>query len=118
MNSTYESLEADLDPGYAQECVVPLGPDGTPPFRESPVSSLVNLFHVQSTDGGVGFQSPIRVSEETTNWCTAVRTIIPNFGDYNTAVSGGNRLFATWADGRNGFPEVFFAKYSPRAKKR
>lgn len=114
----YESAEEDLDPGDDRECVVPLGPGGSPPFRESPVSSLVDLFYVQSKDGGEGFQSPIRVSEETTNWCAAASTIIPNFGDYNTAVSGGNGVFATWADGRNGIPEVFFAEILAPGKKR
>jgi hypothetical protein len=29
--------------------------------------------------------------------------------DYITAVSGGNKVFATWADGRNGVPDTFFA---------
>jgi hypothetical protein len=112
----YESAEIDLDPQNDQECVVPLGPGGTPPFRISPMSSLVDLYYVQSTDGGMTFSSPIRVTEETTNWCDAISNIVPNFGDYNTAVSAGNRLFATWADGRNRVPDVFFAEILTRGK--
>jgi len=106
----YESEELDLEPENDDECVVPLGGGGGPPFRIEPVSSLVDLFYAQSTDGGSTFHSPLRVSDATTNWCTTATNIVPNFGDYNTAVSGGNRLYATWADGRNGIPDVFFSK--------
>jgi hypothetical protein len=106
----YESVETDLDPEDDEECSVPLGPGGTGPFRVSPVSSLVDLYYVQSTDGGSTFHAPLRVSNVTTNWCSVANQLIPNFGDYNTAVSAGNRLFATWADGRNGVPDAFFSK--------
>ena len=30
--------------------------------------------------------------------------------DLGDAVSAGNRLFPTWADGRNGVPDTFFSK--------
>jgi hypothetical protein len=106
----YESEEADLNPDDDQECMVPLGPGRTPPFRISKVSSLVDLYYAQSTDGGITFHPPIRVSNVTTNWCNTYSDAIPNFGDYNTAVSAGNRLFTTWADGRNGVPDVFFSE--------
>jgi hypothetical protein len=112
----YESAEADLDPQNDQECIVPLGPGGGPPFRVSAVSSLVDVFYAQSTDGGLTFNPPIRVSEETTNWCDTASNIIPNFGDYNTAVSAGNRLYATWADGRNGVPDAFFSEIHTKGK--
>ena len=112
----YESEEADLDPDDDEECIVPLGPGGSPPFRISDVSSLVDLYYAQSTDGGVTFHQPIRVSNVTTNWCNTTSQIVPNFGDYNTAVSAGNRLFTTWADGRNGFPDVFFSKIRTAGK--
>jgi hypothetical protein len=113
----YESVEADLDPSNDEECVVARGPGGSPPFRKSRVSSLVDLFYVRSKDGGVRFRSPIRVTGETTNWCEAFSNLIPNFGDYNTAVSAEDRLYATWADGRNGIPEVFFAEILTAGKK-
>jgi hypothetical protein len=105
----YESEEKDLDPEDFQECVV-LGPGGVgDPIRISEVSSLVDLYYAQSTDGGATFYPPIRVSNVTSNWCETISQIVPNFGDYNTAVSAGNRVFATWADGRNGIPDVFFS---------
>ncbi len=112
----YESEEADLDPGEDEECVVPLGPGGSPPFRISEVSSLVDLYYAQSTDGGATFHPPIKVSNATTNWCNTLSQIVPNFGDYNTAVSAGNRLFATWADGRYGVPDVFFSRIRTAGK--
>ena len=112
----YESEEADLYPDDDEECIVPLGPGGSPPFRISEVSSLVDLYYAQSTDGGTTFHPPIRVSNVTTNWCTTISNIIPNFGDYNTAVSAGNQLFTTWADGRNGVPDVFFSKIRTAGK--
>jgi hypothetical protein len=73
-------------------------------------TSLVDLYWAQSIDGGENFEAPVRVTEVTTDWGATATNIIPNFGDYNTAVSAGDRLFATWADGRNGVPDTFFAK--------
>ena len=73
-------------------------------------TSLVDLFLVFSTDGGATFSTPIRVSEVTTDWGATATNIAPNFGDYNTAVSVDDEVFATWADGRNGVPDTFFAK--------
>jgi hypothetical protein len=103
----YESNEADVDPDDDEECVVNIGSDAP---RISAVSSLVDLHWAESIDGGATFESPVLVSELTTNWCTTASNIRPNFGDYNTAVSAGNQLFATWADGRNGVPDTYFAK--------
>lgn len=87
---------------------MPIGPGGSPPFRDSAERSLVDLYHVRSSDGGSTFGPPNRISDVTTDWCDAVFNTIPNFGDYNTAVSAGNRVFATWTDGRNGAPDIFF----------
>jgi hypothetical protein len=77
--------------------------------EETGDTSLVDLYLARSTDGGANFEAPVRVSEVTTDWGDTASNIIPNFGDYNTAVSAGNRVYATWADGRNGVPDVFFA---------
>jgi hypothetical protein len=112
----YESVETDLDEENDAECVVFGAGRIPPPIRISPVSSLVDLYYAQSTDGGATFHQPIRVSNVTTNWCDTISDIVPNFGDYNTAVSAGNRLFATWADGRNGVPDVFFSKIRTAGK--
>ena len=110
----YESEEKDLDPEDNEECVVYGAGRVPPPIRVSAVSSMVDLYYTQSTDGGATFHPPIRVSNVTTNWCDTISDIAPNFGDYNTAVSGGNRLYTTWADGRNAVPDVFFSKIRTR----
>lgn len=73
-------------------------------------TSLVDVYWAQSIDGGATWETPVRVSEVTTDWGATFSNIVPNFGDYNTAVSTGDRVYATWADGRNGFPDVFFSK--------
>ncbi len=77
--------------------------------RIGPAVSLVDTFWAQSTNGGTSFASPIKVSTATSNWCTTVSNITPNFGDYIGSFSGGNHVFPAWADGRNGVPDVFEA---------
>lgn len=76
----------------------------------SPGTSLVDVYWAQSIEGGATWETPVRVSEVTTDWGATFSNIVPNFGDYNTAVSTGDRVYATWADGRNGVPDVFFSK--------
>jgi hypothetical protein len=82
---------------------------GQPLWRRGAANSLVDTFWAQSTDGGATFSAPMRVSSATSNWCTTASNIRPNFGDYIGSTSTGNRVLATWADGRNGVPDVFFA---------
>ena len=73
--------------------------------------------HVRSTDGGATWHRPRRLTDVRTDWCAAtpLNSIIPNFGDYNTSVTVGRELFATWADGRNAgivdrVPTAFFTR--------
>lgn len=100
----YESQEGPVD--ASPFCTINVG--GTLRRRGS-ANSLVDPFWAQSTNGGAIFRTPLRVSTATTNWCTTVSNIRPNFGDYIGSFSGGNRTPALWADGRNGVPDVFFA---------
>lgn len=71
--------------------------------------SLVDVFHARSTDGGVSFSPPLRVTEVTTSWGSTATNIVPNFGDYIFHVSNSNQVHVTWADGRNGVPDVFYS---------
>jgi hypothetical protein len=64
---------------------------------------------VQSHDGGVTFSAPRRVSSATSDWCATVSDVTPNFGDYIGSVSAAGRVLSTWADGRNGMPDTFYA---------
>ncbi len=78
-------------------------------FRTGSDNSLVDTFWVQSTDAGNTFSAPVKVTTATSNWCTTVSNVRPNFGDYIGSATGGNHVFPVWADGRNGVPDTFYA---------
>jgi len=103
----YESQEtsAPLNP----ECVENI--EFTNFFRVGRANSLVDTIAVSSADGGKTFGAPVKVTTVTSNWCTTVTNIFPNFGDYIGGTSGANRLMPVWADGRNGIPDTFFAPF-------
>ncbi len=110
----YESQDrhTSADPN-AIECNVSLGGGLR---RVGTASSRVDTFWAQSDDGGASFSTPLKVTSATTNWCTTVSNIRPNFGDYIGSTSGGNRAMAAWADGRNGVPDAFYATVFGHAK--
>lgn len=85
-------------------------PDGTSFLGEEGGTSLVDVFWVRSTDGGETFGDPVRLTEVTSDWAATDSGLTPNFGDYNDAASVGVSLLVTWADGRNGVPDVFFTR--------
>jgi hypothetical protein len=99
------------------ECNMPTGVGR----RIGPLSSLVDTWLVQSRDGGQTFGEPVRVSEQTSNWCTTFYTftsgVFSNYGDYIATASAGNRTYVLWPDGRNGFTDVFFAEVKGKTKK-
>jgi hypothetical protein len=98
----YESLEIDVGVGCSASI-------GSGLFREGDASSLMDTYWAQSTDGGMTFNSPVKVSTVTSNWCEVASNIRPNMGDYIDSATGGNRVFPIWADGRNGVPDTFFS---------
>ena len=77
--------------------------------RRGTANSLADTFWAQSLNGGSTFGTPIKMTTATTNWCTSASNIRPNFGDYIGATFGGNRVLATWGDGRNGVVDTFDA---------
>jgi hypothetical protein len=77
--------------------------------RVGSANSLVDTFVVQSGNGGNSFGAPVKVTTATSNWCTTVSNIRPNFGDYIGSSVVEDTIQATWADGRNGVPDTFFA---------
>ena len=93
------------------DCTEPLT-DGGP--RKGGASSLVDVYWVQSTDGGASFGAPARVTSETSNWCKVAfdkeGTQFGNFGDFIGITTAGDRAFAVWPDGRNGVPDAYFAE--------
>lgn len=101
----YQSIETTVG-ASANGCTVGLDNGLT---RTGPANSFVNVYIVHSNDGGLTFSKPTKVTTETSNWCTAVSNIYPNFGDYIGASTSGHTVFAVWADGRNGVPDTFFS---------
>lgn len=92
-------------------------PSGTGFVGGGSGTSLVDVRWARSTDGGTSFGAPVRVTEVTSDWGATTSNLNPNFGDYNDALTLGNRLFAIWSDGRNGIPDIFFATTKSSAEK-
>ncbi|MGD2114054.1 MAG: sialidase family protein [Acidobacteriota bacterium] len=88
-------------------------PDGTSYQGQDGGTSLVDVYTARSVDGGESFRDPVRVTEQTSDWGAAFSNLRPNFGDYNDALTLGQRLFVTWADARTGVPSVFFSRVHP-----
>lgn len=106
----YESVEG---PTAAGSCLVSVGrfgaPPGIPRFRTGSARSSVNTYLARSTDWGLTFDAPVKVSSQTSDWCATMSNITPNYGDYIGATRAAGRVLATWADGRNGVADTFFA---------
>lgn len=114
-----ESRETQATPNPNDiECNMPTGVGR----RIGPLSSLVDTWWVQSRDGGATFGEPVRISEQTSNWCSTFYTfsngVFSNYGDYLGTASGGNRTFVLWPDGRNGVTDVFFAEVKGKVDKK
>ena len=84
-------------------------PDGTAFAGGGNGTSLVDVYWTRSTDGGASFGPRVRVTEETSDWGAAFSNLRPNFGDYNDALTLGERVYVTWTDGRTGVPAIDFA---------
>ncbi len=95
----FESQEVHIssDP-LAIDCTVSIGGGLA---RRSLRASLVDTFFAQSLDGGKSFQTHVRVSSVTSNWCQGTVNIRPNFGDYIAGATVGDTTFTVWADDRN-----------------
>lgn len=105
-----QERQATPDPDDV-ECAVAL-PSGL--FRRSTISSLVDLYRVQSRDGGASFGAPVKVTTETSNWCAAAADpggfLFANFGDYLGIFPGRGRTYVVWTDARNGVPDAYFGE--------
>lgn len=101
----YEMQDVNVTPDPNDiECSVRIGgPLDNPILKQRTLTTFSDVFWAQSIDGGSTWQTPMRVTEVSTNWCAAtpINSIIPNFGDYNDSRSFGNNVFVAWADGRN-----------------
>ncbi len=105
-----ESQETQLNPDpTVVECNMPTGAGR----RIGPNTSLIDTYLIRSHDGGATFGAPVKISSQTSNWCTINFTfafgLLSNLGDYFGIGSAGDHTFVSWPDGRNGFADVFFA---------
>lgn len=107
----YQSMEtqATADPSDIECNIRTAGSAGNPQRRVGTDSSLIDTYRVQSLNGGLSFTTPVRVSDVTSNWCTVVSNIRPNFGDYIGSATSIKKTHPVWADGRNGMPDTFYA---------
>lgn len=106
-----ESRETQRTPDPLDvECATQLN-SGT--FRQARALSLVDLWWVQSTDGGATFGPPTRVTSQTSDWCDAhydfAGFLFANFADYLGIFPASGKTLLIWADGRNGVPDAYFS---------
>ncbi len=132
------SVDPSIRPKPADSCqfLILTFPFGA--YFAAPVDALVSERYVRAFPGGTGDTKPagnyaaallappfppgalcraqnltsptlLKVTTATSNWCTVASNVRPNFGDYIGTAPGGNHIFATWADGRNGVPDTFYS---------
>jgi hypothetical protein len=68
-----------------------------------------DVFFTQSNDGGLSFIPNVRVNDTTFSFLVSADAR-PNFGDYTNLAADGDAFYASWADGRLGTPDAFFAR--------
>jgi hypothetical protein len=68
-----------------------------------------HIYTSRSLDAGATWAGNQRLSTVQTAWTTVQSNIAPNQGDYNGMHGAADALY-TWADGRNGDPDVFMAR--------
>jgi len=73
-------------------------------------NSLTDFYVTQSVDGGITWGPNRRVSDMSVNWCGVPADVSPNFGDYVDIYTDDRSVFCTWSDGREGNPDVIFAR--------
>ncbi|HVP14362.1 MAG TPA: T9SS type A sorting domain-containing protein [Terriglobales bacterium] len=82
-------------------------------WRDSPAASCGGVSHVylsRSDDGGTSWTKVGVVTDQQTFWTNTPSNIAPNEGDYVFLFANASNLYASWADGRNGDPDVFLSR--------
>ena len=78
--------------------------------RRHPRLALTDVFLSQSNDGGLTFVPGVALTDRASSFIVNADAR-PVFGDYINVTADGKAIYATWADGRNGDPDVFFARF-------
>ncbi|HEY6866719.1 MAG TPA: hypothetical protein VI792_05640, partial [Candidatus Eisenbacteria bacterium] len=75
-----------------------------------PCADLSSIRLARSSDGGLSWAPAGPLADRSTDWSLVSSNSAPNQGDYIALVADGTALEAAWADGRNGDPDVYFAR--------
>ncbi len=84
-------------------------------WRNTPASGcgmLSNVSLSRSTDGGGSWRWLGLLSDRPNDWSTVESNLVPNQGDY-IGLFADSVVCAGWADGRNGTPDAYFARFDP-----
>ncbi len=79
-------------------------------WRDSPPSAcggVSNVYLARSDNGGGSWTTVGTITNTQTFWSSVASDIAPNQGDYLSLFTDTTDLYASWADGRNGDPDVF-----------
>eukprot|EP01084_Bolivina_argentea_P196885 337491_1 len=55
--------------------------------RTSYYHSIVDTYYIHSDNGGITWSDPIKLNDESIDWCTTYSNIRPNYGDYMLGIS-------------------------------
>jgi hypothetical protein len=83
-------------------------------FNRPGLGLLTDVFLAESADGGVTWSRNRPLTDVPSRHFDIDSDAGPEFGDYINAVVADGVLYTAWADGRNGDPDVFFARVPRR----
>jgi hypothetical protein len=91
---------------------VAVGADGSPyvtwfDWRDDACGGQSYQYASRSEDGGATWHPNQRFSDVQNAWTTILSNLVPNQGDYNGAYADERHVRPTWADGRDGSPDVY-----------
>ncbi|MGH7741642.1 MAG: FlgD immunoglobulin-like domain containing protein [Candidatus Eiseniibacteriota bacterium] len=107
---------ANDDPGNFDDWLpeVAVGGDGMPyvawyDWRDaaSNCGGSSTVYISRSPDGGAHWDASQLVTSAATAWSNVASNIAPNQGDYIALHASGSMILPSWADGRNGNPDVW-----------